>query len=577
MQFPSFIVKVKSWHYALLLLVLFVTIVAVVSDKLHHYPYGDGPEYILMTEALHNHASPEIRQSDIDSYMDYLQKNDFQIHRKRLFLNLQDSIASDKDEYNGFFRTNQGDYYSYHFWLYSLVNVPARALLSSWNGDIRSTFFITNLFIMFFGLWLISRLREVTKGYRTVLSLLLIFSPMLWYLDWAHAEVWGGVLTFLGVLLFFVKRRYSSLLAFSLAAVHYPPLFIPALVVFVEILIVEDIKWKVLVKLFFSSFWIVVPSIFYLIHFGTPSLIADSGNLSTEVVDLRRLFNFFFDLDQGMILVIPLILLTMIGVFIYDLIRQRFNRMYLMLLSILLMSIIFMQMINWSHTHAVANRYTVWTSAIVIVVLFARLSKLKKGAFYSIFGLLIISQSLVVFLQYDFTKITWDVNRFNSISTWVLNNHPSWYNPDPYVFMTRNSEFELSTTDSVMIYTNEENRIVKMLVYNGAIWQLEYRGVDREVLEELNPGFDYYHGYAYLNPDDLEALGYEQDQDTLVHYIERTRKEELKKKILEDILNSPEWYEGIRVYAVEEGIPLDSALKENVDYMYWKGKQDAQN
>ena len=116
-----------------------------------------------------------------------------------------------------------------------------------------------------------------------------------------------------------------------------------------------------------------------------------------------------------------------------------------------------------------------------------------------------------------------------------------------------------------------------MLVYNGAIWQLEYRGVDREILEELNPGFDYYHGYAYLNPEDLKALGYEQDQDTLIDYIERTREEELKEMILENILNSPDWYRNIKIQAAEEGIPLDTALKENVEYMYWKGKQDAQN
>lgn len=568
------IVKFRNAIFAILLIALFATAFSELYKKGTHFPYGDSLEYILMTESFYNHFSPDLRQVDIQSYVDYLEGHQIKIKKYGEYSHLLENIEQNIEGRSGFYRTEDGNYISYHFWLYSLANLPARALLGALDADIRATFLLTNLFLLFLGALLISRLKEIKFGHRVVLSFLLLLSPSVWYVDWAHAEVWGGALTFLGVVFYYVKRRFSSLLFFSLAAVHYPPLFIPALIVFIDILYHRGFKFKVLLKLFFSSFWIILPPVFYLYHFGEPSLIASSSLLSMEVVDLRRLYGFFFNLDQGMILAIPLLLLIMIAFFIRDLIRQQFNRMYLMLLSIFLMSLFFMQMTNWSHGHAVVNRYVVWTASIVMVVFYTRLAALKNVWFYTICTVVIITQVFAVFWQQNFTTVDWHAGRFNKLSKFVMNSYPSLYNPDPLVFITRNSPHELSTTDSVRVYTNDEDIIVKMLVENGSISQLEKRGVAKEKVDSLDKTLNYYHGYAYINKRELDAIGYDQDRDSYIEVIESKKEESIKEDIREKILNSREWYRSIQQQAEEWGVPLDTALQKNIDYTYQLGVEE---
>lgn len=67
--------------------------------------YGDGREYMLMTESFQNHFSPQLLKDDIvKATEDY--KFEFELNR-------------DDGEYPfGFFTSNTDKTYSYHFWLY---------------------------------------------------------------------------------------------------------------------------------------------------------------------------------------------------------------------------------------------------------------------------------------------------------------------------------------------------------------------------------------------------------------------------------------------------------------------------
>src|SRR5512143_420929 len=70
-------------------------------------PDGDAVEYLLMTESLFRHGTPELRAGDVQS----LARQD-----QRMGLGLSYGIG-----FLGYFDDPQGRWYSYHFWAYPLL------------------------------------------------------------------------------------------------------------------------------------------------------------------------------------------------------------------------------------------------------------------------------------------------------------------------------------------------------------------------------------------------------------------------------------------------------------------------
>ena len=558
----------RSVNTTIFMVFAFIVCLCIFSRNSLHIPYGDGVEYVMMTESLYNHQSPELRNEDASEYINYLEKRGFQIHKIDAF-RLATKLGEDGVWLPGYYKSKvNGNWYSYHFWMYSVVCVPARFILEHLEGDIRATGLMTNLFLIFWGMWLILRLKQFTQGQRIILALFLAVSPTLFYIDWIHSEVFSAVLVFMAVVYYSVQRKYLSLFLFSLAATQNPTLAIPALFIFIEILYKNGIKWKVLLLLFVSSFWIVLPALFYKHYFGVTSLISNTGLLQWDVVSFRRLWSFFFDLNQGIILGIPLLLFLLIGFLIYDLIKWRAFKPYLFLVSILVMSLFFMQMTVWNDGNSVIKRYAVWCIPIIIVVFFLRTLKLKRHWFY-ILGVLVISTQVVAIAsQQSFYKPYWHGSFFNKLGRYALSNYPDYYNPEPVIFKFRLKQFELSTTDSVFVYTDEERIIQKMLIKEGSISQLELRGLSKDAVQKLDDELNYRNGYAYVNRSDLIKYGYSQEKDTLIQFIEKNKKNKYVERVKESIRSNKGRLDRIKNSSVKENITLDSALNKSALYIY---------
>ena len=232
-----------------------------------------------------------------------------------------------------------------------------------------------------------------------------------------------------------------------------------------------------------------------------------------------------------------------------------------------------MQVLNWNEGNAVIKRYAVLCNTIMIVVLFARLVKIKLILFYIIGGLIIVSQIVAIFSQQDFNKKYWHSAHLNKLSKWVLNNYPEWYNPEPSVFLGRNSPYALSTTDSIVIFANQDNIITKMMVKEGSIGQLEKRGIPMEQVVTLNQKLTYHNGFAYINKKDLDIIGYVQEDDSYIEFIDSGKENKIKTKIRQNIFNSSAWLGDIKKLAIEWDLPLDSVITLNVNYVYEEGQK----
>lgn len=66
-------------NYKLYLNGLFLIVFLVCSVKLIKkkavYPYGEGMEYVLMTKSFRNHLTPELKNENINKYIQYLENN----------------------------------------------------------------------------------------------------------------------------------------------------------------------------------------------------------------------------------------------------------------------------------------------------------------------------------------------------------------------------------------------------------------------------------------------------------------------------------------------------------------------
>lgn len=557
-------------HPAFIPIILFFAYLlsfGILSPNSKHYPYGDGPEYVLMTESFYQHFSPDLQPIDGKGYLNYLEEKNLEVYRRDEFERAASDLSKTLNP-TGYVKANNGKWYCYHFWFYSLINLPARTVLSALNLDIRATFLATNLALLFLALWLISGFKNLNWNHRLILGLMLISSPLFWYLDWAHPEVFIGTMVFLAILYFFNQKYYASLLLLSLSSMQHTPLAVPAFALVLFILYREKIKLKTIGLLFLGGFWVLVPLLFYYFHFGVFSLLKEYGDLSSDLISIRRFYDFIFDLNQGMIVGIPAYLILLLGLITKDIIQRNWRPEYLLLLFIGLMSLFFMQLQNWNSGSVFVKRYVIYNAPFVMLVLFYRLKKLRPILFQVIFAGLLISQFILVFGQARFNQVFWTSGDLNGLSRLVLNHFPSLYNPDPQVFARRVSPLELSSTDSVMTYTNSENQIVKMMVKQGSISQLQQRGVDPEKISALDSRLNYYIGYAYLNPADLEFLGYKQEDDPFIAKIEAGKEAVNKEKIRQDLLQNSDWYQKVKAQAEELSITVDSCVQLNVDYVY---------
>jgi hypothetical protein len=536
------------------------------------YPYGDGIEYVLMTESLLNHGSPDVQVEDVDHYLSYLTKVDSPIY-KRDILNDVKGFVINKEIYNVRFTTEKIDgswgiilgstenLYPQHFWFYSLLAVPARATLEYFSKDITQAFLYTNLALLYFSL-LFLVLLNIPFYKKIVLISFLMLSPAIWYLHWSHPETLAGLLTFIACVLYFENKRFGSMLFFCITAIHFQPLAIPALIIILQACWInrKSIQFSFLLKYFGTASIVFIPIVYNLLLFKTPSIISKMGYLSFDRVNFSTLHSFFFDFNQGVIIAAPLFLMLLFVFPIADLFRKKPLGIYILVASIFLMAFLFLQMINWNHGNEVVNRYVVWITSIIMVSIIYRIFQLKRATIkFSLLFVLLASQLFVIVGQSSFKKISWDASENNILSTHLYNHHPNLYNPDPSIFKGRIGESSFTSTESVFVYGDSTKKITKFMFQKNAIDHLIYRGMDRLKLNNFLNSEHNIEGWYYLNQPDFEKVGYDPKKDELVISYHRAAIEA-------EIYKYADWINAVKKRALDQGVSEAEAVKTEIDY-----------
>jgi hypothetical protein len=416
---------------------LLALVLAVLAAAVRPSQNGDFPEYALMTVALANHASPDIRPSDIAAAR-VLQPE---------FGGAFDVLGKGMREQAlvpvpGFFRGNDGNTYAIHFFAYpALAAVPFR-LLQALGANPFKCFQAVNLAMVFvLGLALY---RLFGNGRHAALGLLAfaLCGAML-YWQWSSPETMSAAALLAGLILYTTGAPLAGGLLAGLAAMQNPPIglfcaFAPLLRLCLgyrpELGLVANLKaalaWRFLLGAAASAALYALPVLFNLYAFSTPSIIA-KGATSTFLITPNRLHSFFFDLNQGVLVGVPAIALAL-ALWWPTGARARALAVTCGALAFAVaLAVPSLAAQNWNSAAAGIMRYALWGA---MPLLFAFLWRLRAGARWPA-GLLLAVLAVQAGAMYHARQ--YNELEFSPLAKSALAHAPGWYNPDPEIFYER--------------------------------------------------------------------------------------------------------------------------------------------
>ncbi len=563
--------KALSFENFTLVLILVLCFVKIKNEA-RPYPAGDAIEYSLMTEAFKNHFTPDVRVEDCESFKaSFIKVAPWAMNDKAaMYDKVEEFIATqnlNKLQYNyAFFVDKDGKKYSVHFFLYSLFNVPASWFCSITGINPLYAFALTNASLIILTCFFFFQFTTFNKLNTSLFVLLFFFSSNYWYMCWQHPEVFTVCFASLGAWLFLSKRYYLGVFLVAIAALQNQPLSIVVALFSLLTLFLNGINFKNIYKIALSSCLTLLPSLFYFYHFGESNLIKFQGALSFDYVTFTRVFGFFFDLNQGVILAIPFILLLYIGLLIRRIIfiKNESYRWDLLIPLALIIAVCFAATINnWNHGQAVISRYATYISGIILVhTFFMTMQIQKKTIRYIIISLALITQIYTINYHQDLSKFDWSTNEPKPISNFVLNHFPAFYNPDPIIFINRYSPKVIFDYNlSPVYYMKPDGNITKFLVNKNYIGNLEKFGIAPKQIDSISSTLNYINDWAYINVD-----------SELKKYLNPSKIKAMDndRRISEQIAvikSSPEWYDKIRQKAVANGISEEETLRRDAAFV----------
>ncbi len=414
--------ETASWIPRLAWLVAAVSLLGV-SLLARPSAQGDALEYLLMTESLARHGTPEVRAGDLWS----LGRQD-----ERLGLGLN-------YVYPGYFDDPSGAWYSVHFWAYSLLAVPARLVLGVVGLSGLRAFPVTNALLLALALHRVLFSLPFRPRGRLALFVLLLLSPVLFFLRWPHAEVMTAACAMLSLVALHQRRHVTAALWAALGSLQSPPLTLLLILVWL-VSVARDHRPRSVAKVTAAAALAGMAPLFYWAHFGTPSLIAREA-ASLSFLAPSRALELLFDLNIGLAPYLPVTVLLAVLASVWTLARVRrapFNAA--LIVTIAAMALASTPTGNWNHGTIGPSRYAVWLLPLVVFLVVGTgeglRGRMARGAFTGALVLAATSQAAVVLAKRgplaepDYLEHSWAARL-------VLRTDPAFYNPSYSIFASR--------------------------------------------------------------------------------------------------------------------------------------------
>ena len=367
-----------------------------------------------------------------------------------------------------------------HFGAYSALVVPAKKVVSYLGFYPLWGFFITNFLMYIAAAGSVIVFLKAESLQKLIVVLLLLINPVVFYLSWAHTEVYIFSFVTIG-LVFYSNRQYRwAILFLSIAAAQNIGVLPFAMAVGIELIIsyieaskekTETWKWSFFLKEYWYKiaahgvFFIpaFIPLLLNLYRFNTISLVTDTARENKYL--LHKALDYAFDLNLGIFPYEPVLLLLFIIMIIAGIIRRK-KQAWTFLLGVggVLYVIANQMQINCGMQFIM--RYNVWI--IPMLVFFVVLN--WKAVFKTDRHLCLAGITEAVFTGLMLFFLLYGGGEFNNfqLAPWtkvVLDHVPALYNPSHGIFMSRVLGRELYHWPRPLFYITDEGKIRKILLY----------------------------------------------------------------------------------------------------------------
>ena len=413
-------IEAHSSKWRILTCALSVLAAAIVSCIVFSLPaerHGDGFEYIYTAQAILNHATPDVRASDI-------------IDAQRVLRTRNAHIKIKRDARQGFCQTPSGKFYSRHFWSYSMMVAPVQWMLRRLGLNELRAFTLFNLLVFLTSVFVVVLFFPGGRdcgGWR-MFALLTAISPAQLYLAWPSPEVACASLMTCSLVAFARGAFPVSVLLSACASWQNPPCALFAAYAGIHC----RGNWRQLVLGGLAGSCVLIPPVFNWLTFGCLNIIESQGAASWRFFSFERLWSFWFDLNQGLVVWSTLPVALFFFALSCRMLRRRWNGMGIVAVAFLAVALC-ATTINWNAGNASVIRYSVWVYplAAFYVTLAFRWNGLLSLA-------LVCGAAAQAFLC-DWPRGNTRYLFHNAAARAVLDHMPCLYNPEHEVFKDRSA------------------------------------------------------------------------------------------------------------------------------------------
>lgn len=387
---------------------------------------GDGWEYLAMTDAWMRHGSPIVRAADIEAMF-------AGIDRSRPVGPGESSAAElyAAQLPHGFATAADGSMHARHFWLYSLLALPAKGLLRLAGGHEFNALVVTNTWMFAAAVGFALAAGGGSLSQRAAFVLLAGVTPVLWYLTFTGVEVFAWALATTALVCLERQWYWQSAFAAALAATQNPPMVLLAIV---PVMLPARLgAFRQAGAALAATSVALVPAICAWWYFGTPSLIA--ATLDPGLISAGRTWNLLMDLNGGLLPYTPVLLVAApwgAG----RLVRQGHPAAVLLVVAVIGMLLGMQTQINWNTDGRGLRRYLVW----VLPALAWFVAQTWHGRVrWRVVAAAVVTSGAVLVLDPP-SDMNWLEHR--PLARRVMRDWPALYNPDFEVFTERSAHGE---------------------------------------------------------------------------------------------------------------------------------------
>jgi hypothetical protein len=455
---------------------------------------GDFPEYGIMTIAFASHGTPDIRLSDIQTAKRLNPEPFF----NAFYQGLEDGIRRNAvSPAIAFQRGRDSGYYAIHFFAYSAIAAIPFAIFDAVGIPPFKCYQFVNLACIYLlGLACLGFFGSGRSAAAATGLFVLCGGALYW--DWSSPEVMTSAALLAALLLYLDNASIMAGMLAGIASMQNPPLvlfagFAPVFKFFYQrshgapSASIKDIASLAIVILLF-----LLPVVFNLSKFGVPNLLA-AATTEPRLISATRLFSFFFDLSQGMVIGIPALFVSLVWILAYA--KRAALRLLACaaLLFSVAMAIPALSTQNWNSGAAGMMRYAFWAAMPILFacLVLARDQTLPKAWILA----LLVLQAGATWMEQQYRHI-----EFSPLARFVLAHHPSAYNPAFEVFSERLLHREGVVSKDEVLYFKVDKQPTKIAfnLANSKQASLKICGNNREL--SLDAGVSVVDdGWAYLN------------------------------------------------------------------------------